>query len=198
MNSPNDGNRRIERRRSTGAAGSMLLVVGFLWSIAGNGVSHPALAAEPLVVAGFSFARPDGWIRQEAASAMRAAQFVVPSGSRGNDGIVIFFRFPPGIGGTAERNIARWLSQFKEPEETLNAVVETASKESRRFHYFRAAGTLIGRDGEMPDYALHAAVLDGPAGRVFVRFVAPNSVASVNEAAFRKLVDDAFESGHER
>ena len=97
---------------------------------------------------------------------MRAAQFLVQNKATGYDGIVIFYRFPPGMGGSAERNIARWYSQFKEPKETLGATVETRSRSGRHFHYFRAAGTLVGRDGEMPDTALHAALLDGPEGRV--------------------------------
>ncbi len=123
---------------------------------------------------------------------MRTAQFLVPNPGSGHDGIVIFYRFPPGLGGTAERNIARWYSQFKEPKETLGATVETREGPGRRIHYFRATGTLMGRDGEMPGYALHAALLDGPAGRAFVRFVAPQAVARTNEAAFRKLINGAF------
>jgi hypothetical protein len=124
---------------------------------------------------------------------MRKAQFRVPNPAPGFDGIAVFYQFPPGLGGSAERNIARWHSQFKEPNETLGATVETREAAGRQLHYFRATGTLIGRDGEMPGYALHVALLDGPAGRAFVRFVAPKAVARANAAAFRKLIEVAFE-----
>ncbi len=123
---------------------------------------------------------------------MRKAQFRVPNSGPGFDGIVIFYQFPTGVGGSAERNIARWCSQFKGPKETLGATIETREDDGRRLYYFRATGTLMGRDGEMPGYALHAALLDGPAGRAFVRFVAPKAVARSNEAVFRKLIDGAF------
>ena len=153
---------------------------------------RPGLAEDRFEVAGFSFAAPAAWVRQATTSTMRTAQFLVPNPGSGYDGIVIFYRFPSGLGGSAERNIARWYSQFKEPEETLGASVETRKGPGRRIYYFRATGTLMGRDGEMPAYSLHAALLDGPAGRAFVRFVAPKAVARTNEAAFRKLIDGAF------
>ena len=154
--------------------------------------ARPGLAEDRFEVAGFSFAAPPAWVRQPAASAMRKAQFRVPNPGPGYDGIIIFYQFPPGLGGTAERNIARWHGQFKEPNETLGAKIETRQAAGRHLHYFRATGTLIGRDGDMPGYALHAALLDGPAGRAFVRFVAPKAVARANAAAFRKLIDGAF------
>ncbi len=74
----------------------------------------------------------------------------------------------------------------------MDAKVETRESGGRRLHYFRATGTLRGRDGARPGYSLHAALLDGPAGRAFVRFVAPRALADANEAEFRKLIDDAF------
>lgn len=152
----------------------------------------PAVAADEVEVAGFGFVPPPGWQLLPAASAMRKAQFRVPNPGPGYDGIVIFYQFPPGAGGTAARNIQRWTSQFKEPAEELAATVVTRESGQRRLHYFRATGTLIGRDGEMPNYALHAALLDAPAGRAFVRFVAPARVARANEAAFRALIERAF------
>ncbi len=155
--------------------------------------ARPGLAEDRFEVAGFSFAAPPAWVRQPAASAMRKAQFRIPNPAPGHDGIAVFYQFPPGLGGTAKRNIARWYSQFKEPNETLGAKVETRESAGRQLHYFRATGTLIGRDGDMPGYSLHAALLDGPAGRAFVRFVAPKAVARANAAAFRKLIEAAFE-----
>ena len=158
-----------------------------------GGGARPGLAGDRFEVAGFSFTAPSAWVRQPAASAMRKAQLRVPNPGPGYDGVAIFYRFPPGLGGTAERNIARWYSQFKEPNEALGATVETRKSGGRQLHYFRATGTLMGSDGEMPGYSLHVALLDSRAGRAFVRFVAPKSVARANAAAFRKLIDDAFD-----
>ena len=182
-----------DRRSRWGRCARLSIRVIVLSYVLGlGGIARPVHAAEALSIAGFSFSPPSTWVRQDTASAMRAAQFLVPNTGSGYDGIVIFYRFPPGVGGSAERNIARWYSQFKEPKEALGAAVETRGDAGRRLHYFRAAGTLIGRDGELPGYALHAALLDGPAGRVFVRFVAPKAVADSNEASFRKLINSAF------
>ncbi len=182
-----DGHRRLSRN----AWLARLVIVASCVSALG-GAARPGLAGDRFEVAGFSFTAPSAWVRQTAASAMRKAQFLVPNPGPGYDGIVIFYQFPPGLGGSAERNIARWYSQFKGPKETLGATIETREDAGRRLYYFRATGTLLGRDGDMPGYALHAALLDGPAGRAFVRFVAPKAVAQTNEAAFRKLIDGAF------
>ncbi len=184
---------RDGRRRSGQIAWlARLVVVVAAGASALGGAARPGLAEDRFEVAGFSFAAPPAWVRQPAASTMRKAQFLVPNPAPGYDGIVVFYQFPPGLGGSAERNIARWYSQFKELNETLGATIETREGGGRRLTYFRATGTLIGRDGDMPGYALHAALLDGPAGRAFVRFVAPKAVAGANAAAFRKLIDGAF------
>jgi len=187
--------RKVERdghRRSSRSAWlARLVIVASCVSMLGS-AARPGLAGDQFEVAGFSFTAPSARVRQPAASAMRKAQFLVPNSGPGFDGIVIFYQFPPGLGGSAERNIARWYSQFKGPKETLGAKIETREDDGRRLYYFRATGTLMGRDGEMPGYALHVALLDGPAGRAFVRFVAPKAVARINEAAFRKLIDGAF------
>jgi len=155
-------------------------------------ISRPGFAEDRFEVAGFLFSPPTSWVRQLGASSMRAAQFLVPNPGTRYDGLVVYYRFPPGLGGSADRNIARWYSQFKESNEALGATIETRGKAGHQLHYFRATGTLIGRDGELPDYALHAALLDGPAGWMFVRFVAPNAVARANETAFGKLIERAF------
>ena len=191
-----DGVRWVTRPRMPARLGKiarLIIVFAVVWSMALGGGARPGLAEDRFEVAGFWFAVPPAWVRQPAASTMRKAQFRVPNPAPGYDGIAVFYQFPRGLGGTAERNIARWYSQFKEPNETLGAKVETRQRAGRQLHYFRATGTLIGRDGEMPGYALHVALLDGPAGRAFVRFVAPKAVARANEAAFRKLIDAAFE-----
>ena len=185
---------RAHRRQSGRSAWLSLFLARVSVLFCLGGIAQPGLAEERLKIAGFSFSTPSIWVRQATTSNMRAAQFLVPNTGSGYDGIVIFFRFPPGLGGSAERNIARWYSQFKEPKELLKAAVETRDREGRRLHYFRATGTLIGRDGDMPNYALHAALLDGPTGRVFVRFVAPKAVARSNQAVFRDLIITAFGS----
>jgi len=167
-----------------------VVISACVWAAAGG--VRPAVAGDRFVVGGFWFAAPPGWIRLAVSSAMRKARFRVPNPGAGYDGMVVFYQFGPGMGGSAERNIARWTSQFKETGEALGAAVETRRGAGRRLHYFRATGTLIGRDGEMPGYTPHAALLEGSAGRAFIRFVAPKGLAGANAATFRALIDGAF------
>ncbi len=185
--------RRVPRIDGTKSCAMLLVAMLTAFGPVLAGATGPAFANEAFEAAGFEFSPPPTWIRLPVASAMRKAQFRVPNPGPGYDGIVIFYQFPPNVGGTAERNIERWHSQFKEPNDVLGAKVETRGKGARRLHYFRATGTLLGRDGEMPGYSLHAAVLEAPSGRVFVRFVAPAAVARANQAAFRELIERAFD-----
>ena len=144
-------------------------------------------------VGDFDFRAPSGWQRVAPLSAMRKAQFRVPASAGGSDGTVVFYRFPPGVGGSVEANIARWQGQFTEPAERLESHLERSEREGRRVYLFRASGTFIGNDGqggrvEVPDYAFMGAILEGAGGNVFIRFVAPKALADRNQAAFRALV----------
>src|SRR5262245_24285100 len=60
------------------------------------------------------WAVPAGWVAEKPSSEMRRAQYRVP-GSGGDAECVVFY-FGPGQGGDPAANVARWMSQFEDPE----------------------------------------------------------------------------------
>ena len=173
------------RRRVPGlAVAVMVAVLAMSWSA-------PAAAAENFVIDDFTFVKPLRWERMTPSSPVRRAQFRVPN-PVGDEGFVIFYRFLQGTGGSVDRNIQRWYSHFKEPNEALGAKIELKTNGERRLYYFRASGTYLGGAGEIPDYALYGAILEDPWTRVFIRMLAPRNLAADNESAFRRLIENAL------
>lgn len=158
-------------------------------------LSGPGRAeAEEFVVGGLNFTAPAGWQRVVAPTPMRKAMFRVPNAT--GDGAVTFYHFGPGLGGGPQANIERWRRQFKEPDAQRRARVETKMVGGRKLHLFRGDGTLLsgapgGAKTEVPGTAFLGAVIEGPNGDVFVRFIAPSPLADTAEAAFRKMVEGA-------
>ena len=82
--------------------------------------------AEKFLAGGISFERPKSWQTQKPSSSMRKAQFAIKD-KDGKSAEVVFFHFGPGEAGGVTANVKRWLGQFKEPADQLNAktVIET-------------------------------------------------------------------------
>ena len=155
-------------------------------------VAAPAWA-ETVKVGGFTFTVPESWIAETPASAMRKAQYEVPN-PVGPRGVVAFFHFGAGRGGTAEANIERWYRQFQEPRTDLDAELTRDTVGDIAVHRFRASGTFLsgmpgGPKTPMPDTTLRAAVFESEAGNVFVRFVAPTGLSMAHAAGFDAMVD---------
>src|ERR1044072_8473504 len=97
--------------------------IGFLlaWLCA-----SPLLADSPTTfrVSEFSFPRPAGWEWVEVTSQMRKAQLKVVDAKSKASAEVIFFHFGPGSAGGTKANVDRWLGQFQEPREKINAKTE--------------------------------------------------------------------------
>jgi len=138
-------------------------------------------------VAGLLFEKPAGWTAVEPASSMRAAQWEVGEGE--NKGEAVFFYFGKDQGGSIEANFARWIGQFKEPSEELNAERAELKGDIATVSFIRATGTynasMPGQSKEdMPDTTLIGAVVTGPEGNVFVKFTGPSALVGKNEADF--------------
>jgi hypothetical protein len=149
-------------------------------------------------VGGFDFTVPAGWQQVTPSKPMRKAQLRVSAPGDAHGGTVVFYHFPPGVGGGVEANIDRWYAQFTEPRDELDAQLEVDERDGQRIHVFRATGTFIGTDGhgrrsEVPGYSFMGAILEGEDGNVFIRFVAPQTLAANNETAFRALVASPFD-----
>ena len=98
--------------------------------------------AEKFLAGGISFERPKSWQTQKPSSSMRKAQFAIKD-KDGKSAEVVFFHFGPGEAGGVTANVKRWLGQFKEPADQLNAktVVETIN--GTKVTYVTAMGTFM-------------------------------------------------------
>ncbi len=160
-------------------------------------LAKPAAAADPIAfsVGAYHFERPEGWTWVVPTSTMRKAELSVPGEKAPAE--VTFFHFGPSQGGGVDNNVARWLSQFSEPMEELQPVVETGLMGQVRITFVRAQGTFqSGMPGQpttpMPGYALHGAILEDPVnGDVFVKMTGPQNVVTEAGEAFEAMVKDA-------
>jgi len=155
---------------------------------------RPVAAADGSFKVGeFTFQTPAGWEAAKDLSPMRKAQFKVPGDGKAA-GEVVFFHFGPGGGGGTQANISRWLGQFEEPKEKLNAKTEETKVKGRKITYVQAEGTyLSGMPGApktpQPGTMLIGAIMESEEGDVFIRFTGPSAVGKASLASFRKMVE---------
>src|SRR6185503_965910 len=99
--------------------------------------SFAADVPKPFSVGEFSFSAPAKWESVEVTSPMRKAQLKVP-GKDGKNADVIFFFFGQGSGGGTKANVDRWLGQFEEGRDKINAKVEEQKANNRAITYVQA------------------------------------------------------------
>jgi hypothetical protein len=122
-----------------------------------------------------TFQRPAKWEWVQPASTMRKAELKV-TGAKGK-AEVIFFDFGGGQGGGTQANIDRWLGQFQEPRDKINAKTEEVPFGKRKATYVHAQGTYMsgmpGGPKTLKDHALLGAILEGDSAG-FVRMTGPS------------------------
>ena len=158
--------------------------------------SLSALAAgETFTVAGVTFIRPGKWEKVAPSSSMRAAQFAIRDGNAKAD--AVFFYFGQG-GGGVDANVDRWLKQFKEPKDKINAKIEAKKVGNTKVTYVEAEGTFMegsrpfGPKTPMPGYALLGIIIEGPEGSIFIKMTGPKKIVDSSKKAARKMVEDAL------
>jgi len=152
-------------------------------------------AGEQFTVAGITFTKPDNWKKVAPASSMRAAQLEVREGSAKAD--VVFFYFGPGGAGGVDANVDRWLKQFQEPKDKLNARVEAKTIKGTKVTFVEATGTFMdgrpfGPKTPKPDYGLLGIIIEGPQGAIFIKETGPRKLVESSKNAARKMVEDAL------
>src|ERR1700722_20133979 len=90
-------------------------------------------------VGDFTFTRPAKWEWVEVSSPMRKAQLKVPDARSDAGAEVVFFQFPGGAGST-QANVDRWLGQFEEPRDKINAKIEETTIGKNKVTYVQAEG----------------------------------------------------------
>lgn len=168
------------------------LVLGLL-ALAAFAADAPAT----FEVGEFKFTRPTDWSWVEPSSSMRKAQLAIPGTDKKDSGEVIFFYFGEGGGGGTKANIDRWLGQFEEPREKINAKVEEATVNGRKVTYVQADGTYLsgmpgGAKTPQKNAMLLGAILESQQGNVFIRATGPATLLKSSQSAFRKMVESGL------
>lgn len=147
--------------------------------------------AEDFKVSDLTFSKPEAWKAVQPKSMMRKAQLAV-----GEDGEVVFFHFGAGGAGGKQANIDRWLGQFKEGKDAINAKTEEAKAGEIPVTIVSANGTyLAGMPGrpkvEKADHALLGAIIEAKAGFIFVKFTGPKATVDAAAKDFKAMVTGA-------
>jgi hypothetical protein len=148
-------------------------------------------------VAGLKWTAPPGW-KSQGARPMRAATYNVP-GAAGNldAGECAVYFFGAGQGGSVEANLERWKGQFKQTGgKPVTPTIKKRTIHNLHVTTIDAAGEYSGMGGPMaggktvmPGYRLLGAIVEGPAGNVFVKFTGPAKTVSANERKFEQLLN---------
>ena len=151
-----------------------------------------ASSAFGIEVAGFTFNPPSEWIASKPTSNMRKAQFKAPSKSS-SSAEVAFFHFGSTGAGGIQANVDRWMKQFEDPQ---GKVVNTEKFDEVSLTFAQAHGTFLsgspfGPKTPNPGYALTAAIIDGPAGSIFIKMTGPKEAVDENTEALKKMAYDA-------
>jgi hypothetical protein len=134
-------------------------------------------------VAGVEWKVPAGWVKG-GDKPMRAATYLVGSGDELAECAVFFFG--AGQGGDVDGNIARWISQVKQPDGSASgdkAIKDKVKSACCDITTIEVAGTYLASSGPMmqttaerPGFVLLGAIVPGPTGNVFFKFTGPRKV----------------------
>ena len=158
----------------------------------------PTLSAEPapdtFQVGALSFKRPSEWTWVPVQSPMRKAQLAVPGLDPSKPADITFFHFGPSGGGDLDSNIQRWLRQFQNTPGTEK--VETKTVGGRQTTLVSTEGTFSsGMPGQpatpMENYALLGAIVEDPAGSVFVKMTGPAATVKAARARLLEFLEQA-------
>jgi hypothetical protein len=176
-------------KNMTSVSSRLLCVAVLLGSMAGlRAEEHATFPAGE-----FTFTRPAKWEWVESTSAMRKAQLKVTDDATKTSAAVTFYHFGAMGAGGVQANVDRWLKQFVEPTNQINAKVENATVGKTKVTYVQAEGTF--KDGmpggdvtEKPGFALVGAILESGEGNVFVKMTGPKALVKSLTAEFKKMV----------
>ena len=151
-------------------------------------------AADPteFTVGSFVFARPETWGWVVPTSPMRKAQLTVPAVDGSAPAEVTFFHFGAGQGGSVQANVDRWFKQFSNgyTDVKTERVGNTTVTFVKAFGTF-SSGMPGGPTTPLKEYALRGAILESPAGDVYVKMTGPQAVVKLAEPSIEKMIREA-------
>ncbi len=160
--------------------------------------SAPFDPANPQV-AGVRFKAPEPFVYQRPRGGMRAAEYVVPGASGEKPAVLAIHHFP-GMGGSLEANIARWVGQFTQPDGRKSedvAKIEQSEVNGLRVVRVDVSGTYdagmqmpgMPAAGPEANQRLLGAIVSGPNGPVFFKLVGSAGLVEGVAPAFQHLLE---------
>ena len=155
---------------------------------AGGQVATPSADAGP----GLAWQVPSSWKTLEARS-MRLATYGIPPASGDGEGAeCAVFYFGPSQGGGVQENLDRWVGQFEHPTQPTRSQAEVAGfpvyHVSVKGDFLAPSGPMMQSTGTKKGYALHGAIVEGPAGRVFFKMTGPAKTVQAASAEFESML----------
>jgi hypothetical protein len=144
-------------------------------------------------VAGLTWGVPKSWT-VGPEKPMRAATYMIAPQSGETEGCeCAVFHFGQGVGGDVESNVARWATQFEQPEGPKK---ESKEVNSLKVTIVQIAGTFLAPGGPMmmssgkkENYRLLGAIVDGPQGSVFFKLTGPAKTVTAAANDFDAMVN---------
>jgi hypothetical protein len=156
------------------------------------GATAPAADARP---GALTWSVPAGWTAETPSSPMRRGQYRIP-GKAGAAECVVFY-FGPGQGGDAQANVARWASQFTEPD----GRPRSAAPKTRKIDVDGIPVLLVETTGTYqggmpgqpagparPDHMLLGAIVEGPDANWFFKATGPRGTLEAARAAVERMI----------
>lgn len=160
-----------------------------------GGAPATAFDAEHPSVAGVAWTAPQGMTSRAPNNSMRAAEYAV-AGEAGEAVMAVYYF--PGMGGSIEENVQRWVAQFAgadgqppagEHSRTLTVGGLTATRVDVSGRYNGMGGD--GDDGQR----LLGLIVQGPNGPVFFKLVGPAATVTAAEANFDAFAQSIHPAG---
>jgi hypothetical protein len=144
---------------------------------------------------------PEKWVPTAAGGVMQKARYLTPPSDGDKEGATLtVFYFGPGMGGSVEANIDRWIGQFKNVPP--NSVKKSERAKDKLTHHIVEipegtfeAGMMAAapNEGPKPGWGMLGAVVEAPSGKYFFKLVGPKRTIAANKAAFDGLLESIQE-----
>ena len=132
--------------------------------------------------AGLKWTAPAGWTSKGSAP-MRAATYTV------QDAECVVYFFGQGQGGSVDANIQRWSGQFTENGAPAQAKVAKRTVHALPVTTIDVTGAYSGMEGgSQTGVRMLAAIIENPAGNIFLKFTGPAKTIAANQQKFEQML----------
>lgn len=135
--------------------------------------------------------KPESWTDQPPPNPMVDTNFVVPAPEGSQPANINVFYFGQGTGGPVEDNIQRWAGQFRTPDGgEVEPDVDSFEVDGMPVTLVELAGEYQGMSDPQArqDQLMLSAIIDAPAGRLFIRLVGDAATIEHNREDYMTFI----------